>query len=88
MQSYPRLVWAQRLEREVMGWELDRTWCEGLHFDVLAETSGNESENGSPKKATSGTKNGQTPLRTYGVTLAILSEQDPAILHSQRSNPC
>lgn len=30
-----------------MGWELDRTWCEGLHFDVLAETSGNESENGS-----------------------------------------
>jgi len=32
-----------------MGWELDRTWCEGLHFDVLAETSGNESENGSPK---------------------------------------
>jgi len=49
VQSYPRLVWAQRLEREVMGWELDRTWCEGLHFDVLAETSGNESENGSPK---------------------------------------
>jgi len=47
VQSYPRLVWAQRLEREVMGWELDRTWCEGLHFDVLAETSGNESENGS-----------------------------------------
>jgi len=28
------------------------------------------------------------PLRTYGVTLAILSEQDAAILHSQRSNPC